>query len=493
MSRIDQNLLSSTAASNVQYSTSSSARRSAAGDTGFGEVFEKTAVREKRSDYSRDDERRQTSVNDDDRQRSPREASNDDTPKAERAERARDSEADTGAAAKPQDDKASADAGKTDEPDNLKKALADLKNLDEEDIDRLAEKLGVSAEELSAALEELTNAAAEAAPANGGATSAQGETAGTEEDNIAALFRLLLGQKKADGEKTDADKLAGDKTTDGDGETAKADDDSLADDIAELLHALSGNGAMQDNASDQDDDAASGGTTFRFERADGKGVPVEMQIGGLEDGADLETGQNAGKVETVTVLDSRRYLAPADINATNIVGGMTGDKTWTSVLKTVSTAQVPVIPPEKMVAEVNTLKIQMHPQDLGTVTATLKLKGDDLIVNMSVHTAEAYSQLNADKDKIMQSLKSQGFSVDQINIQLTAAPDKVQQSASSQQHQDGQQMQGGANGNAARQEQQDGNRRQQSNGQNSFQPAEDLAKVNADSGNGARGAGQIYL
>lgn len=485
MSLIDQNLLSSTAASSAQYSASSSVRRNASSDKGFSDVFDKTSSRDSRTDYSRNDERNQT-VNDDD-QRRARDTSNDE---ASEASSARDSSGTENAKAAKTDEKpADTDAAEQnvrsdDEQAALKEALADLKNLDEDQIDELAAKLGMDADELAAALEELATAAAD--QVSGEATGVQ------EEDNIAALFRLLLGQKKTEGENRDTSGATSEDSADD--ETLKADDDNLADDITELLNALTRNENMQDDAMDGDDDAGSGASTFRFERADGKGVPVELQIGGQDEGADLESGKASSKVETVTVLDSRRYLAPADINATNLLNGMTGDKTWTAAMKTAAAGQVPVPPPEKVVAEVNTLKIQMHPQDLGTVTATLKLKGDDLIVNMSVHSAEAYSQLSADKDKIMQSLKAQGFSVDQINISFTASPERgVQQSASSQQHQDGQQMQGGANGDAARQEQQDGNRRQQSNGQNTIQTVEDMAAANTGNSAGNRDAGQIYL
>ncbi len=483
---LEQNLLSTLSATSPNQSPSVS-RRSADDGSNFGEVYKKTAT-EKNRDNEQASSRKSKEASD---------KNDNDNKQVEAKDAAPEKSAvdDANAGAKNADSRAGDSGSKVADKKALLKALSDFNNMSGDDLQNLAEDLGLNADDLKAALEELAKSVqAASSEADAGILS---DVDLIEEDSIAALFKLLLGQKKV-SEHADADKTNTGESTDGEeGKQGAVDADAKSvDDIADLLKALSAEMKVQaDDQAQKPNAHGEAPKTFRFERADGKGVPVEMQIGGQSTGDALESG-NASKVETVTVLDARRYLAPVDVNATNIVSNMAGDKGWASAMKTAASNHVATMAPEKTITEVNTLKIQMHPADLGTVEATLRLKGDDLVVNMKVHTAEAYNQLNVDKDKIIQSLKAQGFSVDHINIQLTAAPDRgVQQSAASQQQQDGQQMQGGANGEAARQGQQDGSQRQQSGNQDTFQAVDDLVPAGGDVArdDSKAGPGQIYL
>ncbi|PBB43370.1 chemotaxis protein MotD [Mesorhizobium sp. WSM3866] len=62
------------------------------------------------------------------------------------------------------------------------------------------------------------------------------------------------------------------------------------------------------------------------------------------------------------------------------------------------------------------LKIELHPADLGTVTASLRLSGEQLSIEMKPETHEAYRRLTADSDAIVKSLRSLGFDVDHVTI-----------------------------------------------------------------------------
>ncbi|MEO9340693.1 flagellar hook-length control protein FliK [Mesorhizobium sp. SB112] len=65
---------------------------------------------------------------------------------------------------------------------------------------------------------------------------------------------------------------------------------------------------------------------------------------------------------------------------------------------------------------VHTLKIQLHPAELGMVTANLRLAGDQLRVEIQVDTKEAHQRLSSDKEIITKALKGLGFEIDQISI-----------------------------------------------------------------------------
>jgi chemotaxis protein MotD len=64
----------------------------------------------------------------------------------------------------------------------------------------------------------------------------------------------------------------------------------------------------------------------------------------------------------------------------------------------------------------HTLKIQLHPAELGIVTANLRLAGDQLKVEIQVETKDALQRLSSDKEIITKALRALGFEIDQISI-----------------------------------------------------------------------------
>jgi chemotaxis protein MotD len=71
----------------------------------------------------------------------------------------------------------------------------------------------------------------------------------------------------------------------------------------------------------------------------------------------------------------------------------------------------------------NTLKIQLHPIELGLVTATLRLKDDELQVELKVENGDAFRQLRDDQNDLVKALRAQGFAVDQVNIVFNSGGD----------------------------------------------------------------------
>jgi len=92
---------------------------------------------------------------------------------------------------------------------------------------------------------------------------------------------------------------------------------------------------------------------------------------------------------------------------------------------------------------VNTLKIQMNPIELGNVTATLRLTGDELTVHLTVENRAAFKHLNDDQSDMLKALRSQGFAVDQIQISLSSAADRGNSDAGQSAAQGQQASQGG--------------------------------------------------
>lgn len=71
---------------------------------------------------------------------------------------------------------------------------------------------------------------------------------------------------------------------------------------------------------------------------------------------------------------------------------------------------------------VTTLRIQLHPVDLGTVTVKLSGSGEELAIEVQVETSEARHRLAQDSEAIMRSLRGLGYEIDRINIQHVSTP-----------------------------------------------------------------------
>ncbi|CDM56493.1 MULTISPECIES: flagellar hook-length control protein FliK [Rhizobium] len=157
-------------------------------------------------------------------------------------------------------------------------------------------------------------------------------------------------------------------------------------------------------------------TTFRLSRADGRGQSMDMHLGIDKDA----TGESGGKasIESVSVLDSRRYIGLAqNTNSAAVTAAISGDQEWAHAMQA-SSALSNAAEWTSTGKVVNTLKIQMNPIDLGLVTATMRLHGDALNVDLKVESGAAYRQLKEDHGKIIEALRSQGYAIDNVTISM---------------------------------------------------------------------------
>lgn len=324
-----------------------------------------------------------------------------------------------------------------------------------------------------------------------------------EADNAAAALKLLGAAargKATEAEDTEPKSKGADEKKAG--ATSKMDDAKA--DAANALLAASLVVTNDQGASDnQQQDQPKGNSG---DSSNTKTIAASALVGKItsekEDALSAQSTDHGGKPESVTVVDARRFIGSGHAVSPNtqaVVAGIKGDGDWSAAMKAASAAATEA-PEHKTATPVNTLKIQMTPESLGNVTATLRLHGDQLTVHLTVESGEAFKQLSHDKDGLVQSLKSQGFSVDQVSIQLSpAAPaDKSVAQTSTGQQAGGQQMQDGSSaGQFAQQGRgQENNRRQQENGVGGNWRSDEKSSV-FDSGAAAAvdsaRSGQVYL
>ncbi|MGO4618866.1 flagellar hook-length control protein FliK [Ensifer sp. 2YAB10] len=198
---------------------------------------------------------------------------------------------------------------------------------------------------------------------------------------------------------------------------------------------------------------------FRFARADGKGQAVTMSLSKDGEAAFDGTRSQAAKVENVTVLEARRYLGISmNPNTSAVADAIAGEVSASPLQPSAALSQPGAW--TQAGKTLNTLKIQLHPIELGLVTATLRLKDDELQVELKVETGEAFRQLRDDQSEMVKALRAQGFAVDQVNIVFNSGGDTSQSGGSQTQAQAQAGQQGreraDGNGQGRQQRQEDG-------------------------------------
>lgn len=123
----------------------------------------------------------------------------------------------------------------------------------------------------------------------------------------------------------------------------------------------------------------------------------------------------------VNVLGFTAAVAPASTanpllgtTAAGVVAAMEGEATWRSA--TIDSAVQNGQRGTPGTTGVNTLRIQLNPAELGTVTARLTAAGDQLSVEIEVETTDARQRLTSDSDSILKALRAIGYDIDKVVI-----------------------------------------------------------------------------
>jgi chemotaxis protein MotD len=130
-----------------------------------------------------------------------------------------------------------------------------------------------------------------------------------------------------------------------------------------------------------------------------------------------DSGKQQSAAGRIDVVSERSFPAPpqAPISqaALNVIGAISADGGPSHAFSTPSAAAqlgAPVAVPTHV------LKIELHPAELGMVTANLRLSGEQLSIELKPETHDAYRRLSSDSEAIVKSLRGLGFDVDKVTI-----------------------------------------------------------------------------
>lgn len=151
---------------------------------------------------------------------------------------------------------------------------------------------------------------------------------------------------------------------------------------------------------------------------------------GRQDGADDRriddlAGKKDGKVE---VIESRRFMPAQNLSANAQMLTRSLAEASNNALAAQRAAPVQALAQTgapQAGQTLHTLKLQLNPVSLGSITAVLKLSGEDLSVEIKVQTAEAYRQISDDNQSILKALRGQGFGVENISVQHVVGTDRA--------------------------------------------------------------------
>tara|TARA_R110002020_G_scaffold347193_1_gene560944 strand:- start:5659 stop:7092 length:1434 start_codon:yes stop_codon:yes gene_type:complete len=162
-------------------------------------------------------------------------------------------------------------------------------------------------------------------------------------------------------------------------------------------------------------------------------LPAEVRA---EGGAGRRSGGLAGeelaapKTAPFEVIDSRRFMPAQSLNTNAQMLTRSLVEAGDAALAASRAAPAQAAATQAATTQpasgqmLHTLKLQLNPISLGSVTAVLKLTGEELSVSIQVETAEAYRQLKDDNQSILKAMRAQGYAVEQITVQHVTSPDR---------------------------------------------------------------------
>lgn len=99
--------------------------------------------------------------------------------------------------------------------------------------------------------------------------------------------------------------------------------------------------------------------------------------------------------------------------ALSVIGAVAAENGNHPALAALSAGSTPA---GTVAASTHILKIELHPAELGMVTASLRLVGEQLSIELKPETGEAYRRLSADSEAIVKTLRGLGLEVDKVTV-----------------------------------------------------------------------------
>jgi hypothetical protein len=148
----------------------------------------------------------------------------------------------------------------------------------------------------------------------------------------------------------------------------------------------------------------------RFLTRPGEAVPAEVALSATAEPRHRDAPRATPRA---TIMAEQTIPAPMSTTATLVTEQITGDGSFLRALDRPSTHTVQ---PQSVALPAQSLKIELHPAELGVVTASLRFVGDQLSIELKVETHEAHRRLSTDSEAIVSSLRGLGYDIDKVTV-----------------------------------------------------------------------------
>lgn len=129
-------------------------------------------------------------------------------------------------------------------------------------------------------------------------------------------------------------------------------------------------------------------------------------------------GEPAKPVVGAVVTGQQSFAAPQTPSAT-VSAALAADPSWAIYFRDVASGT-------GSPGGVRSLKIQLHPAELGVVTAHLRVQGDSLTVELQADSEQARRHLAVDSEQIVRSLRALGLDIDRVTVNAGPPEDTTQ-------------------------------------------------------------------
>lgn len=127
--------------------------------------------------------------------------------------------------------------------------------------------------------------------------------------------------------------------------------------------------------------------------------------------------RSGATAKPVTVTAAQSFVAPAPYPASPTITALASAIATGGDAKQILAASAGLNNTATPVAVAShMLKIELHPAELGMVTANLRLSGGQLSIELKPENQEAHRRLSSDSDTLVKSLQGLGFTVDKITV-----------------------------------------------------------------------------
>ncbi|MEP6563798.1 MAG: flagellar hook-length control protein FliK [Mesorhizobium sp.] len=129
-----------------------------------------------------------------------------------------------------------------------------------------------------------------------------------------------------------------------------------------------------------------------------------------------ESGKQAASGGRIEIVAEQSFPAPPQNPMSQTASALVDAIASDGLRQALSASSTASQTASSVAVPTHVLKIELHPAELGIVTASMRLAGEQLSIELKPETHEAYRRLTNDSEAIVKSLRGLGFDVDKVTI-----------------------------------------------------------------------------